>query len=213
MTTPAGRMIEGARRYDLNLWARCLGRERAFRRELAQLARLRPGESVLDIGCGTGTQAIVAKEFVGPDGAVHGIDPSAEMIERARRKSARAGVEVTFDTAVVQELPFPDSRFDVVLATLMLHHLRGDALHGAVGEIRRILGPGGRLLAVDIDLDDPANPRGSPHAHAHRSGAHFDLEDVAGLLRHFDFEVTGQGRVSFRLVRFERLRYMLATSG
>ena len=71
-TRPPGRLIEGAFRYDVKLWARSLGREKAFRRELTGLAHLAPGESVLDLGCGTGTQAIVARQSVGATGAVHG---------------------------------------------------------------------------------------------------------------------------------------------
>jgi ubiquinone/menaquinone biosynthesis C-methylase UbiE len=213
MTTssPApGRLIEGAFRYDVKLWARSLGRERAFRRELAQLARLAPGESVLDLGCGTGTQAIVAKRRVGPTGLVHGIDPSPEMIARARRKASRAGVAVEFASASAQGLPFSGPTFDAVMATLTLHHLGGDGLHRAVDEIRRVLKPGGRLLAADIDLNHPANPRGAPHAHAHRVGAHFDLSDIASLLTQRGFELVESGPVAFRFVRFERMRYVLA---
>ncbi len=208
MTLP-GRLIEGTRRYDLKLWARTLGRERAFREEVVELARLAAGESVLDLGCGTGTQAIVAKRRVGSSGSVHAIDPSPEMIERARRKARRAGVEVVFETAVAQELPFPDATFDAVLTTLTLHHLPPDALHRSVGQIRRVLKPRGRLLAVDLDLDHPANPRGSPHAHAHGSGA-FDLATVESLLSHSGFEIVQTGPVAFRLVRFERMQYVLA---
>jgi hypothetical protein len=74
MTTssPApGRLIEGAFRYDVKLWARSLGRERAFRRELAQLARLAPGESVLDLGCGTGRRRSWPSDGLGrPDSSM-----------------------------------------------------------------------------------------------------------------------------------------------
>ena len=203
-------MIEGAFRYDVTLWARSLGRERAFRRELAGLARLASGESVLDLGCGTGTQAVVAKQRVGPAGVVHGIDPSPEMIDRARRKARRAGVAVDFQVGVAQSLPYADSSIDAILATLTLHHLGGEGLHQAVGEIRRVLKPGGRVLAVDIDLNHPGNPRGSPHAHAHRIGAHFDLDDIGSLLSHMGFDVVESGPVAFRLVRFERLRFIVA---
>ena len=84
-------MHSTARYYDLLTWLLTLGRERAFRDRLVDLARLAPGESVLDAGCGTGTLAIAAKRRVGPSGAVHGIDASPEMIARARRKAAKAG--------------------------------------------------------------------------------------------------------------------------
>lgn len=207
---PPGRLIEGAFRYDLQMWVRTLGRERAFRREIAELARIREGERVVDVGCGTGGLAIAAKRRVGSSGVVHGVDPSREMIDRASGKARRARLEVRFATGIAQELPLPDSSVDVVMAALVLHHLPHDALPDSLREIRRVLVPGGRFLAVDIDLDDPSNPRGSPHAHARKVGATFDLDHVAALAQHVGLEVDESGPLRFRLVRLERLRYVLA---
>jgi ubiquinone/menaquinone biosynthesis C-methylase UbiE len=75
-----------ARRYDLLIGAVTLSRERAFRQRIVDLARLEPGESVLDVGCGTGALAMVAKQRVGEMGSVFGIDPSPQMIARANGK-------------------------------------------------------------------------------------------------------------------------------
>ena len=127
-----------------------LGQERVFREKVIGLARLKPGESVLDVGCGTGTLAIAAKRRVGPTGMVNGIDASPEMIARADRKAKKARVEVVFKNAVVEALPFPDAHFDVVLSTLMLHHLPRKAREQCAREMRRVLKPGGRVLAVDF---------------------------------------------------------------
>jgi ubiquinone/menaquinone biosynthesis C-methylase UbiE len=204
-----GLLLHGATWYDLRLWLRSLGRPRAFRGEMLDRARLVARERVLDIGCGTGSLALAAKRRVGPGGAVRGVDPSAEMIDAARKKARRARLDVDFETGVAQDLALPDSSVDVVFATLMLHHLPHDALVQSFGEVRRVLAPGGRLLAVDIDLHDPTNPRGSPHAHAHRVGAHFDLADVAKLAGHVGLRVVEEGQLDFRLVRFERMRYVL----
>src|SRR5437899_8062623 len=79
--------------YDRLIWLVTFGRERAFREKVLRLARLERGETVLDVGCGTGTLAIAAKRHVGPAGTVYGIDASPEMITRAGKKAGRAGVE------------------------------------------------------------------------------------------------------------------------
>jgi ubiquinone/menaquinone biosynthesis C-methylase UbiE len=202
--------MQGARRYDLQMWLRTLGRERTFRRRILDLAHLAPGEDVLDLGSGTGSLVLAAKRRVGESGVVHGIDPSPEMVERARTRARRAGLDVRIEEGVAQELELPDESVDVVFAMLVLHHLPHDALVGAGREIRRVLKSGGRFLAVDIDLDDARNPRRSPHAHAHRVGVHFDLDDIATLAGHVGLEVVESGEVDFRLVRFERMRYLLA---
>jgi ubiquinone/menaquinone biosynthesis C-methylase UbiE len=196
--TPDGIVIHSAAEYDRRFMMRARGRERAFRAELIELAQLAPGESVLDVGCGTGTLALAAKHRVGADGRVHGIDPSPEMIARARSKARRRGLDVAFDEAVAQTLPFEDGTFDAVLAVLTFHQLPNDDLHRSLGEIERVLVPGGRLFLADLDMRAPSH---GPHSHGH-----FDLDLVAREL-----DVMETGSVRFRLSRFERLRYVLAT--
>ncbi|MHB8545114.1 MAG: class I SAM-dependent methyltransferase [Leptospirales bacterium] len=145
-----GLVLHWAARYDLMVWLVTFGRERVFREKLLRLARLEPGQSILDVGCGTGTLAIAAKRHVGRTGKVYGIDASAEMIARAGKKSRNSGIEVVFMNAVAEALPFPDAQFDVVLATVMLHHLPREARQQCASEMRRVLKPGGRVLAVDF---------------------------------------------------------------
>src|SRR5262245_56295978 len=115
-STTTGRVLHWAARYDLLVWLLTHGRDRAFREQLVSLAGLAPGESVLDIGCGTGSLAIVAKREVGATGKVVGIDPSSEMIARAKAKSAKVGLDIEFKNAVAEALPFPDAQFDTVLS-------------------------------------------------------------------------------------------------
>src|SRR5215216_4246893 len=147
----SGLVLHGtARFYDLLAWLMTRGREGVFREKVVDLARLQSGESVLDVGCGTGTLAVAAKRRVGPAGAVYGVDASPEMIARASKKARKAGLEVVFRNALVQALPFPDDSFDAVLSTLMLHHLPPSAREQCAREVRRVLKPGGRVLAVDF---------------------------------------------------------------
>ena len=102
-----GKVLHGAATYDVLVWLMTLGRERAFREKMLRLAHLEPDESVLDVGCGTGTLAIAAKRQVGTTGTVYGVDASPEMIARAETKAKKAGVKVVFKNAFAQSLPFP----------------------------------------------------------------------------------------------------------
>jgi ubiquinone/menaquinone biosynthesis C-methylase UbiE len=208
-----GLVLHNPIRYDLRLWFMARGREGALRRELVELARLQAGERVLDVGCGTGSLAIAAKRRVGPDGAVHAIDPSPEMIGRARSKARRAKIDIVFEQAIAQTLPFADGSFDAVLSTFVLHQLPGEAIHRAVAEMRRVLRPGGRLLLVDIGGDqgerNTVHVRAAAQHHVHL----FDLRDARPLLEHLDLDETASGDVGFRLSRFERVQYLLATAG
>lgn len=190
-----GTVIHWAWRYDLMLWVISFGRERAFRQKQIELAGIAPGECILDVGCGTGTLAIEAKHRVGESGKVYGIDPSPEMVARARMKARKSAVEVTFDTAAIEAIPFPDATFDVVLSTVMLHHLPDEARHEGFREIRRVLKPGGRLFAVDFGGSE--NER---HSHiARRSNhAHFDIRQMIPELNEAGLRAVASGKVGFR---------------
>ena len=191
-------MRSSARFYDALVWVLTFGREGAFRARLLDLARLAPGESVLDVGCGTGTLAIAAKRRVG-SGEVRGVDASPEMIARAKRKAAKAGADVVFDIAIAESLPSPEARFDLVLSTLMLHHLPRATREQCAREIRRVLKPGGRVLAVDFAT--PAHQHRGLLGHLHRHG-HLSQEKVAEVLRDAGLVVAESGPVGFRELHF-----------
>jgi len=143
-------VIHWASYYDMVVNLFMLGRRSQLRRATVELAHIQPGATVLEVGCGTGDVALAARERAGSGGSVHGIDPSPEMIAVAREKAVRAGVAVDFQVGVIEALAFPDASFDVVLSSLMMHHLPGDLKRRGLAEIARVLKPGGRLLIVDF---------------------------------------------------------------
>ena len=147
-----GQVIRWPGVYELILWAVTRGREKAFRQFIMDLVGLQPGEAVLDVGCGTGTQALAAKEIVGEPGRVCGIEPSLEMVTYARRKAVRRGLLVDFRPGVIEHLEYPDKSFDVVLCIIVLHHMPDEAKLQGIKEIARVLKSGGRLLVVDSNL-------------------------------------------------------------
>ena len=194
-----GLVLHAAARYDFTVWLMTLGRERAFREKILGLAYLAAGETVLDVGCGTGTLVIAAKRHVGSTGAAYGIDASPEMLARANKKARRAGVDVVFKNAFAQALPFPDAQFDAVLTTVMLHHLPRKARHECAGEMRRVLKPGGRVLAVDFGA--VAQKRRGPLAHLHRHG-HLKVGDLSSMLSDAGLNVVKSGPVGTRGLEF-----------
>ena len=147
-----GMLIRWATLYDVLVRMILLGGgEDELRESIVKLAQIQPGESVLDVGCGTGTLAITAKLKSDATVKVYGNDASPEMIEKAREKAIAAGVQVEFQHGLVEAIPFPDNSLDVVLSSFMVHHLPGELKQKAFAEIHRVLKPGGRLLVVDFE--------------------------------------------------------------
>ena len=181
-----GLILQGGWRYDLHGWFldMCLfrGKGRELRQRTRTLARLQPGEQVLDVGCGTGTLALEVARRVGRTGLVSGIDPSSEQIERARAKAARRHVPVEFQVGVIEQLTFPDQTFDVVLSTLMMHHLPAPLKRQGLAEIARVLKPEGRLVLADFTRKQD---RAGLAARFHAGGS--SLQDLAALVKYAGF--------------------------
>jgi len=128
-----------------------IGLGRVFREKTVELADIRPGHKVLDVGCGTGVLTRMAAQKAGPDGSAAGIDPAPAMIGEARISAGREKSRAEFRVAAMEDLPFDDNSFDIALSSLMLHHLPPDVKIRGLAEVRRVLKPNGRLLLVDID--------------------------------------------------------------
>ena len=116
------------------------------------IAPIVPGETVLDIGCGAGTDLLLAARRVGPGGRAIGIDMTETMRDRARASALAAGLaNVEVLRADATALPLPDASVDVVISNGVLNLV--PEKDKAFAEIRRVLRPGGRLQLADIVLD------------------------------------------------------------
>ncbi len=181
--------------YDLMVgWFVMHRKEQTFRHTTADLAQIQTGETVLDVGCGTGTQALVAKKRVGETGRVCGIDPSRPLLAAAQRKAKRAGLHIDFQPGGIEHIPAPSQSFDVVLSTFMMHHVPDTLKYQGLAEIARILTPGGRLLLIDFKRSEehPGRPE--------QFGAgDIALQDIPVLLKEAGFSQIETGEIPFRI--------------
>jgi ubiquinone/menaquinone biosynthesis C-methylase UbiE len=198
-----GRVFRWAFAYDLLLNIIWRGSERTYREKTVELAEIRPGEAVLDIGCGTGTLAVAAKRRVGPAGRVFGLDASREMISRALKKGTGAGAEIDFQLGSAEALPFSDATFDVVLSTTVFHCLPDRARHLCIREMVRVLKPNGRLLLIDFGGSAPEKRSLIGHLRAHRD---FDVLDFIPA-----FKMTGLIDLKSGSLGFSDLQFVIAT--
>jgi SAM-dependent methyltransferase len=123
------------------------------------LGALQPGERVLDVGSGAGTDSLVAAQMVGPSGSVTGIDMTVEMLAKAREAADAMGAEnVSFIEGEAEHLPFPDASFDVVISNGVID-LAPDK-DAVFAEIHRVLTPGGRIQLADVTIQRPVSDEG-----------------------------------------------------
>jgi len=182
-----GRLIRWAPYYDFAVTITTFGQAPRLRKMTVDQASIKPGDRVLDVGCGTGEVTLLAKTRA-KEGKVYGIDPAPEMIAVAQSKAARKGREIDFRVGVIESLPFPDASMDVVTSSLMMHHLPEDLKGRGLAEIYRVLKPGGRLLIADF-----MRPTGSFLnrlfiAFTRHQGIQAGIEDLQKLLQDAGFE-------------------------
>jgi ubiquinone/menaquinone biosynthesis C-methylase UbiE len=123
------------------------------------LGRLNPGERILDLGSGAGTDSLVAAQMVGPEGSVTGIDMTPEMLGKASAAAAQMGAtNVEFVESEAEKLPFSDGSFDVVISNGVIDLIPDkDAVFS---ELHRVLVRGGRLQIADVTIQRPVSEEG-----------------------------------------------------
>jgi ubiquinone/menaquinone biosynthesis C-methylase UbiE len=154
--------------YDPFLWL--LGADKA-KLPLIEQAEIKSGFRVLDIGCGTGSMAVMIKRMH-PTAEVVGIDPDPMALSVAERKAKHAGLAVDFDRGFADHMPYADASFDRVFSSFMFHHLAVDEKSATLGEIRRVLKAGGSLHLLDFVREHSVHSKTPAHGQLiHRSGA------------------------------------------
>lgn len=126
-----------------------------IRRKQIDLIGLEEGERVLEVGCGTGVLSFLSKLAVGESGEVAGIDIAPKMVSRAEEKAKKANLDISFEVGSVDELPYADGSFDVVISSLMFHHLPMEIKRKGLGEIGRVLKDDGRFFLCDFCSPHP----------------------------------------------------------
>ncbi len=209
-----GRTITWAWLYDYVVGFLSLGREQAMRRMTVDLVQLQPGESVLDVGCGTGALTRLAKARVGETGRVYGVDAAPQMIAVARRKAAGRDLAIDFQIGLIEQLAFPDDSFDVILSSLMMHHLPEELKRQGLAEIARVLKPGGRLLVLDFQRRQSQRDPSWIKRHMLQRGSHAFLaqllhaglergiEDLSPVMKEVGFTQIEIGETGFRTLGF-----------
>ncbi|MDR2197063.1 MAG: methyltransferase domain-containing protein [Coriobacteriales bacterium] len=120
-------------------------------------AALKPGERVLDLGCGGGIDVLLAAEQVGRSGCIYGLDMTSEMLELARRNAAQAGVKnVSFIQGLIEDIPLANGAVDVVISNCVIN--LSDEKASVLREAWRVLAPGGRFVVADVVLVRPELP-------------------------------------------------------
>ena len=120
-----------------------------FKPRLVKKAGIQKNSRVLDLGCGTATLTILLKKSQ-PDAEVTGIDVDPTVLEIAKEKATKTGVDISLDLGTSIKLPYPDNHFNTVVSSLFFHHLSRENKMLTMKEVLRVLKPGGELHVADL---------------------------------------------------------------
>jgi ubiquinone/menaquinone biosynthesis C-methylase UbiE len=198
-----GAIIHWTSQYDIFAGLMGLGVNGANSRMIVEMAKIKPGDKVLDVGCGTGDLTLTAKKYAGASGSAYGIDASPQGIDLARKKAKRSGSAAVFEVGLIEKIAYPDATFDVVISRLVIHHLPDDLKRQGFKEIFRVLKPGGLVFLADFK--PPTNPILAHVASAlvgHRMMMQSNVSSIPPMLMEAGFIVVASGPTRSALLAF-----------
>lgn len=193
--------------YDSYMKKVTFGKEQVLREMTVNLAQIKAGDSVLEVGCGTGTLTLAAKRRAGPTGEAFGIDLIPGMVEASQRKAAQAGEKITFQSGSIDNIPFSENRFDAVMCSFMIFHMSDETRRKGIAEIQRVLKPQGRLLVLDLALPEQSFQRAIARALFGGMLQH-DLRELIPLMEASGFSNIERCPADFRIVGLPVLAYV-----
>ena len=196
--------------YDLYMKRITLGREDALRKMTVTLAQIKQGDSVLEIGCATGSLSLAAKKQAGQEGRVFGIDIIPGMIEVSKEKAAQAKMDVSFQVANIQDIPFPNEHFDEVMCSFMIFHMSEKVRNNGIKEIFRVLKPNGKLLVLDLALPPNKVSRSILKLFLGFMLKH-NLEELKPIMESSGFSQIEISQAKYRVMGLPILSYVLGT--
>lgn len=194
--------------YDAYMRKMTFGREQALRQRTVDLALIKPGDSVLEVGCGTGSLTLATKRQAGLSGKVVGIDVIPGMVEYSQQKAERAYEDITFQLGSINDIPFADNTFDAVMCSFMIFHMSEETRKMGIAEIYRVLKPQDRLLMVDLAM--PIQPLQQTIAKRiiFRGGLEHELFELIPILESSGFSGIDYGPVKFSIFGISIIAYL-----
>ncbi|HMM78826.1 MAG TPA: class I SAM-dependent methyltransferase [Pyrinomonadaceae bacterium] len=156
-------------------------REGAFKNALVDQAGIADGHRTLDLGCGTATLSILLKQKQ-PNAVIVGIDGDAKILQIAKKKAHKAGVDITFDEGMSFDLPYEDESFDRIVSSLFFHHLSRESKSETLREVNRVLKPDGEFHVADWGLPTSRLMRGASYLIQFLDGFETTADNFNGLL-------------------------------